>query len=75
MAVAQADGQRKVAKEKCETLGSDAQKACKDQAEATLRIGEGPGPGDAGRRQALGFGRAGSRSGQLSSGNNAIATG
>ena len=35
VAVAQADGQRKVAKEKCETLGSDAQKACKDQAEAT----------------------------------------
>jgi hypothetical protein len=35
VAVAQADGQRKVAKEKCETLSSDAQKACKDQAEAT----------------------------------------
>ena len=35
VAVAQADGQRKVAKEKCETLGSDAQKACKDQAEAS----------------------------------------
>jgi hypothetical protein len=33
--VAQADGERKVAKEKCETLGSDAQKACKDQAEAS----------------------------------------
>ena len=30
VAVAQADGQRKIAKEKCETLGSDAQKACKD---------------------------------------------
>jgi hypothetical protein len=35
VAVAQADGQRKVAKEKCETLGADAQKACKDEAEAT----------------------------------------
>ena len=35
VAVAQADGQRKIAKEKCETLSSDAQKACKDQAEAT----------------------------------------
>ena len=35
VAVAQADGQRKVGKEKCETLSSDAQKACKDQAEAT----------------------------------------
>ena len=34
VAVAQADGQRKVAKEKCETMGSDSQKACKDQAEA-----------------------------------------
>ena len=74
VAVAQADGQRKVAKEKCETLGSDAQKACKDQAEATLRVGEGPGPGDAGRREAFGFGRAGSRPDQLT-GHNAIATG
>lgn len=35
VAVAQADGNRKVEKEKCETLGSDAQKACKDQADAT----------------------------------------
>ena len=35
VAVAQADGERKVAKEKCETLGADAQKACKDQAEAS----------------------------------------
>jgi hypothetical protein len=32
--VAQADGQRKVAKEKCETLAGDAQKACKDRADA-----------------------------------------
>ena len=35
VAVAQADGPRKIEKEKCETLGSDAQKSCKDQAEAT----------------------------------------
>jgi hypothetical protein len=35
VSVAQADGQRKIATEKCETLGKDAQKACKDQAEAT----------------------------------------
>ena len=30
VAVAQADGQRKIAKEKCETLASDAQEACKE---------------------------------------------
>jgi hypothetical protein len=35
VAVAQADGQRTIAKEKCETLAGDAQEACKDQAEAT----------------------------------------
>jgi hypothetical protein len=35
VAVAQADGQRTIEKEKCETLSSDAQKACKDQVEAT----------------------------------------
>lgn len=34
VAVAQADGQRKVAKEKCEALAGDAQKSCKDQADA-----------------------------------------
>ena len=34
VAVAQADGARKVAKEKCETLTGDAQQACKDQADA-----------------------------------------
>jgi hypothetical protein len=34
VAVAQADGQRKIAKEKCETMSGDAQKACKDQADA-----------------------------------------
>lgn len=35
VAIAQADGQRKIATEKCEVLGSDAQKACKAQVEAT----------------------------------------
>ncbi len=34
VAVAQADGQRKIAPEKCETLAGDSQKACKDQADA-----------------------------------------
>jgi DNA-directed RNA polymerase beta subunit len=34
VAVAQADGQRKIAKEKCETLAGDAQKSCKDEADA-----------------------------------------
>ena len=34
VAVAQADGQRKIAKEKCETLAGDAQKSCKDDADA-----------------------------------------
>ncbi len=35
-AVTQAEGDNKVALEKCETLGGDAQKACKDQANAAL---------------------------------------
>jgi hypothetical protein len=34
LAVAQADGDRKVALAKCEALSGDAQKTCKDQAEA-----------------------------------------
>lgn len=34
LAVAQADGTRKVALANCLSLGGDAQKACKDQAEA-----------------------------------------
>jgi type IV secretory pathway TrbL component len=35
-AVTQAEGDHKVAVEKCEALSGDAQKACKDQADATL---------------------------------------
>ncbi len=34
LAVANADGDRKVALAKCESAGGDAQKTCKDQAEA-----------------------------------------
>jgi hypothetical protein len=34
LAVAKADGDRKVAQANCQALGGDAQKACKDQAEA-----------------------------------------
>ena len=34
LAVAQADGARKIALAKCESMGGDAQKQCKDQAEA-----------------------------------------
>ena len=56
VAVAQADGQRKIAKEKCETLAGDAQKACKDQADADVRVGQGAGAGHAGCRQALRLG-------------------
>jgi len=35
LAVAQADGDRKVALAKCESASGDAQKTCKDQAEAS----------------------------------------
>lgn len=34
VAMAQADGDHKVAIQKCEAVGGDAQKACKDQADA-----------------------------------------
>jgi hypothetical protein len=34
VAVAKADGDRKITLAKCEALGGDAQKACRDQAEA-----------------------------------------
>ena len=34
IAMAQADGDHKVASQKCEALSGDAQKACKDQADA-----------------------------------------
>jgi hypothetical protein len=37
LAVTQADGDRKVALAKCEALGGDAQKACKDQADADYK--------------------------------------
>jgi hypothetical protein len=34
VAVARADGEHKIALQKCDALGGDAQKACKDRAEA-----------------------------------------
>ncbi len=40
LAVAQADGDRKVALAKCEAQAGDAQKACKDQAEADFKASQ-----------------------------------
>ncbi len=37
-AVTQAEGENKIALAKCEALGGDAQKACKDQANAQLDV-------------------------------------
>lgn len=37
-AVTQAEGENKIALAKCEALGGDAQKACKDQANAQLKL-------------------------------------
>jgi hypothetical protein len=38
VAIAKAEGNSKVAMEKCEALNGDSQKACKDQADAALKL-------------------------------------
>ncbi len=38
VAIARAEGDHKVATEKCESLNGDAQTACKDQADAALKL-------------------------------------
>src|ERR1700743_3536134 len=38
VAMAQADGDHKVAQQRCDALGGDAQKACKDQADAKYEL-------------------------------------
>jgi len=38
VALARAEGDSKVAREKCGALSGDAQKACKDQADAALKL-------------------------------------
>ena len=49
VAIAKADGDRKVAEEACEALSGDAQENCKSQAEQPVRLGEGRGAGAARR--------------------------
>jgi hypothetical protein len=38
VAVTEAEGRHKIASEKCDALAGDAQKACKDQADAALAL-------------------------------------
>ena len=56
VAVAQADGQRKIAKEKCETLGERRAEGVQGPGGCRLRVRQGAGPGHAGCRQAFGLG-------------------
>ena len=54
-AVTQAEGDNKVALAKCEALSGDAQKNCKDEANARLLDGEGARQGDEGQPRLTSF--------------------